>query len=96
MRLQDSTVVNNFIQLVAFLPFKTASVEMDSIEQTAALLKERNIHTIALNFYMGMAMAIERADSLGIKTNLTVFDSQNKKAEIKQAVENFKWEGLTQ
>lgn len=92
-RLQDSTVVNNFIQLVAFLPFKTASVEMDSIEQTAALLKERNIHTIALNFYMGMAMAIERADSLGIKTNLTVFDSQNNKAEIKQAVENFKWEG---
>ena len=94
VRLEDSLIANNFMQLAAFLPFKANAIELDSVEQTKALLKKRNIHTIAIDFYMGMAMAIEQADSLGIKTKLTVFDSENKKAAIKAKVENFTWDGI--
>lgn len=94
VHLEDSLIVNNYLQLAAFLPFKAAVVQLDSVEKTKALLKKRNIHTIALDFYMGMGMAVEKADSLGIVTNLTIFDSQNKKGEIKKAVENFKWDGI--
>ena len=83
VRLEDSLIANNFLQLAAFLPFKANAIEFDSVEQTKALLKKRNIHTIAIDFYMGMAMAIEQADSLGIKTKLTVFDSENKKLRLR-------------
>ena len=94
VRLEDSLIANNFLQLVAFLPFKANAIELDSIEQTKTLLKKRNIQTIAIDFYMGMAMAVEQADSMGIKTNLTVFDSENKKAAIKAKIENFTWDGI--
>ena len=85
VRLEDSVFANTNIKLVAFLPFKSASIEFDSIEKTTALLKKRNLHTIALDFYMGMVLALEKADSLGISVALNVLDSQNKKQSIREA-----------
>ncbi len=95
VRLEDSLLTNTYLQIAAFLPFKTAAIEFDSIEKTNKLLKERNIHTIALDFYMGMEMAIAKADSLGITTKLTVFDSQNDKGVIKSEVANHQWQGTS-
>ena len=91
VRLEDSVFTNTNIKLVAFLPFKSASIEFDSIEKTTALLKKRNLHTIALDFYMGMVLAIEKADSLGILVALNVLDSQNKKQSIREEVETIDW-----
>lgn len=95
VRLEDSLLTNTYLQIAAFLPFKTAAIEFDSIEKTNKLLKERNIHTIALDFYMGMEMAVAKADSLGITTKLTVFDSQNDKGVIKSEAANHQWEGTS-
>ena len=94
VRLEDSVFTNTSIKLAAFLPFKTASIEFDSIEKTTALLKKRNLHTIALDFYMGMVLAVERADSLGISVELSVLDSQNKKQSIGEQVEAIDWSGV--
>lgn len=94
VRLEDSVFTNTSIKLAAFLPFKTASIEFDSIEKTTALLKKRNLHTIALDFYMGMVLAVERADSLGISVELSVLDSQNKKQSIGEQVEAIDWPGV--
>ena len=94
VRLEDSVFTNTSIKLAAFLPFKSASIEFDSIEKTTALLKKRNLHTIALDFYMGMVLAIERADSLGIAVELNVLDSQNKKQSISEQVEAIDWSGV--
>lgn len=94
VRLEDSVFKNTSIKLAAFLPFKTASIEFDSIEKTTALLKKRNLHTIALDFYMGMVLAVERADSLGISVELSVLDSQNKKQSIGEQVEAIDWSGV--
>ncbi|MEL0225422.1 MAG: LysM peptidoglycan-binding domain-containing protein [Flavobacteriaceae bacterium] len=91
VRLEDSVFTNTNIKLVAFLPFKSASIEFDSIEKTTALLKKRNLHTIALDFYMGMVLALEKADSLGISVALNVLDSQNKKQSIREEVETIDW-----
>ena len=93
VHLEDSLLTNTYLQLAVFLPFKAATIEFDSIEKTNALLKKRNLHTIALDFYMGMEMAIAKADSLGITTKLTVFDSQNDKAVIQSKVASYTWEG---
>ena len=89
--LEDSVLTNTDIKLVAFLPFKSASIEFDSIEKTTALLKKRNLHTIALDFYMGMVLAVEKADALGISVKLNVLDSQNKKQSISEQVEAIDW-----
>ena len=91
VRLEDSVLTNTDIKLVAFLPFKSASIEFDSIEKTTALLKKRNLHTIALDFYMGMVLAVEKADALGISVALNVLDSQNKKQSISEQVEAIDW-----
>lgn len=95
VRLEDSLLTNTYLQIAAFLPFKTAAIEFDSIEKTGKLLEKRNIHTIALDFYMGMEMAIAKADSLGVTTKLTVFDSQNDKAVIQSVTANHQWEGTS-
>lgn len=91
VRLEDSVLTKTDIKLVAFLPFKSASIEFDSIEKTTALLKKRNLHTIALDFYMGMVLAVEKADALGISVKLNVLDSQNKKQSISEQVEAIDW-----
>jgi LysM repeat protein len=91
VRLEDSVLTNTDIKLAAFLPFKSASIEFDSIEKTTALLKKRNLHTIALDFYMGMVLAVEKADDLGISVALNVLDSQNKKQSISEQVEAIDW-----
>lgn len=94
VRLEDSVFTNTSVQLAAFLPFKTSSIEFDSIEKTTVLLKKRNLHTIAIDFYMGMALAVEKADSLGISVNLNVLDSQNNKQMIRDQVEMIDWTGV--
>ena len=91
VRLEDSVLTNTDIKLVAFLPFKSASIEFDSVEKTTALLKKRNLHTIALDFYMGMVLAVEKADALGISVKLNVVDSQNKKQSISEQVKAIDW-----
>ena len=93
IRLEDSLFTNTYLQLAAFLPFKANTIVFDSIEQTAKLLQKRNIHTIALDMYMGVEMAIAKADSLGIKVKLTVFDTQNNKQETQKQVNTHAWEG---
>ena len=94
VRLEDSVFTNTSVQLAAFLPFKSSSIEFDSIEKTTAILKKRNLHTIAIDFYMGMALAVEKADSLGISVNLNVLDSQNNKQLIRDQVEMIDWTGV--
>lgn len=93
VRLEDSLFTSTYLQLATFLPFKANSIEFDSIEQTAKLLQKRNIHTIALDVYMGMEMAIAKADSLGIKVKLTVFDTQNSKQETQARIKAHSWKG---
>lgn len=93
VHLEDSLFTTTNLELAAFLPFKSNSIEFDSIEKTAKLLQKRNIHTIALDVYMGMEMAIAKADSLGIKVKLTVFDTQNSKQETQVRVEAHSWKG---
>ena len=40
---------------------------------------------------MGMVLAVEKADSLGISVALNVLDSQNKKQSISEQVEAIDW-----
>ena len=94
VRLEDSIFKTNSLHITAFLPFKSSNIEFDSIEKTNELLQKRNLHTLSLSFYMGMEMALLRADSLGIKTKLRVFDSQNNKDSLRSILTSESWEGV--
>ena len=83
--LFDSIVpMDRPIRIGLLLPFKTKSLELDSIEKTTKLLKRRNIHTLAFDFYAGARLAIETAAEKGIATVLSVFDTQNKQSTLRQ------------
>lgn len=90
-QLEDSAFLLKELKIVAFLPFKSDVIELDSVEKTTKQLSKRNLHTISLDFYMGMMMAIYRADSLGIRTHLTVYDSHNRKDSIRAKVNRHDW-----
>ena len=92
--LKDSFFSNNYLQLVCFLPFKIREIEFDSVEKINAKLSKRNLHTISTDFYFGMEMAKEFCDSIGIKTKIKVFDTQNDLSVINEKISSVNWEGI--
>ena len=92
--LKDSFFSNNYLQLVCFLPFKIRDLEFDSVQKISAKLSKRNLHTISTDFYFGMEMAKNFCDSIGIKTKIRVFDTQNDLSVINEMISLIKWEGI--
>ncbi len=90
--LKDSFFLNNYLQLVCFLPFKIREIEFDSVEKINAKLSKRNLHTISTDFYFGMEMAKEFCDSIGIKTKIKVIDTQNDLSVINEKISSIKLE----
>ena len=82
---------NDELNVSVLLPFRSSEVNLDSIQEVESLFEDRNLYTIALDFYMGMVLAVERADSLGISVELNVLDSQNKKQNIGEQVQAIDW-----
>ena len=75
--LRDSIPFNSKVTLGLLLPFNANKIEFDSIEKTKTLLKKRNLHTLALDFYSGVVMAVKEAGQLGIEVVLDVVDTQD-------------------
>ena len=88
INLEDSILKKNHIKIVYFLPFKSSSIEFDSLNKTERYLKRRTLTSIALDFYSGSILAMEKAKDLGIKIDVKVFDTQNKINEIQNQINN--------
>ena len=70
------------------LPFKVNSLELDSIEKTREFFKKRNLSSLSFDFYSGTRLAMEVLSEQGIASELTVFDTQNRKAKLVQLIQN--------
>ena len=70
------------------LPFKVNSLELDSIEKTKEFFKKRNLSSLSFDFYSGTLLAMEVLSEQGIASELTVFDTQNRKAKLVQITQN--------
>ena len=70
------------------LPFKVNSLELDSIEKTREFFKKRNLSSLYFDFYSGTRLAMEVLSEQGIASELTVFDTQNRKAKLVQLMQN--------
>ena len=65
------------LNLSVLLPFRSNTVNYDSIKEIESLFEDRNLYTITLDFYSGILYAIEDLKELNISVNLNVFDTEN-------------------
>ena len=68
---------DNHLNLSVLLPFRSNTVNYDSIEEVESLFEDRNLYTITLDFYSGILYAIEDLRELNVSINLNVFDTEN-------------------
>ena len=81
--LSDSFVDLSPVNIGLLLPFKTKSIDSESLNLAKAQLKRDGYINIATDFYSGVAVAIDSAKQLGISVNLDVFDSNAKALDVK-------------
>ena len=81
---------NNRLNLSVLLPFRSAAINYDSINEVESLFEDRNLYTIALDFYSGILYAVEDLKKLDILVELNVFDTENSVNKILEISNNTK------
>ena len=71
-------------KIALLLPFKSNSINFDSIQLAKQQIQRDGYIRIATEFYAGVEMALDSAKALGISTNLDVFDTEAKPQIIRQ------------
>jgi LysM repeat protein len=80
----DSTFVTPVVRIAHMAPFRLSRIELDSVLQTQKTLSERNLTTVALDFYAGMLHAADSLNSAGLSVELSVFDTENQRYIVEQ------------
>jgi LysM repeat protein len=82
--------LNNFNtkNLVLMLPYNLSKIKNDSISNSREMLQNDRVMRISLDFYSGVLMALERAQELGISTNLKVYDTQQQPAKVASIIQS--------
>ena len=81
---------NNRLNLSVLLPFRSATINYDSINEVESLFEDRNLYTIALDFYSGILYAVEDLKKLDVLVELNVFDTENSVNKILEISNNTK------
>ena len=81
---------NNRLNLSVLLPFRSATINYDSINEVESLFEDRNLYTIALDFYSGILYAVEDLKKLDILVELNVFDTENSVNKLLEISNNTK------
>ena len=79
---------NNQLNVSVLLPFRSATINYDSIKEVESLFEDRNLYTIALDFYSGILYAVEDLKKLNILVKLNVFDTENSVNKILEISNN--------
>lgn len=74
--------------LVVMLPYNLSKIRKDTLTNARQVLLNDRVMRLSLDFHTGVLMAIERAKELGISTNLRVYDTQQKRANVTSAIMN--------
>ena len=71
-------------KIALLLPFKSNSIDFDSIQLAKQQIQRDGYIRIATEFYAGVEMALDSAKILGISTNLDVFDTEANPQKTRQ------------
>ncbi|MDX1544857.1 MAG: LysM peptidoglycan-binding domain-containing protein [Christiangramia sp.] len=79
-----SSSINNFStkEIVLMLPYHLQKIDEDSLETYRHSIMNERVVRISLDFYSGVLMALDKAKSLGISTNLRVYDTKQNASEV--------------
>ena len=75
----EKPLLNTSKRLALLFPFNIAKVQNDTVNTIADRLKKDKFLNMTLDFYSGALMAIDSAKQLGIKVDVSVFDSEETK-----------------
>tara|TARA_B110000967_G_C18895477_1_gene570306 strand:+ start:529 stop:2475 length:1947 start_codon:yes stop_codon:yes gene_type:complete len=81
--LADSLVDFSPKNIALLLPFKTRSIDSDSLKLSKEQFKRDGYINVSTDFYSGVVMAIDSAKRLGISTKLNVFDTNANSLDLK-------------
>jgi len=81
-KLTDRLIDFSPKKIALLLPFKTKSIDFDSLKLAKNQLKRDGYINISADFYSGVVMAIDSAKRLGISTKLDVFDTNAKTTDL--------------
>ena len=68
-------------KLGVMLPFNLEKLNFEEVSETEDYLKKRQSARIAVDFYQGVQLAVDSVKSLGISTELFVYDTKQNKNE---------------
>lgn len=68
--------------IVLLLPYHLDKIEEDSIANYKNIILNERVVRISLDFYSGVLMAVDKAKSMGISTNLKVYDTKQNENEV--------------
>lgn len=91
INLIDSISQAKPMEIALMLPFRANDLNLDSLHLVRPVLENRNLYTIAFDFYMGAIMAVEKATTIGIPVELSVIDTENNKNKILEEVSSKDW-----
>jgi len=83
-KLDLSNKLSNFNtkELVVLLPYNLNQIDEDSISSYRDAILDDRVLRISLDFYSGVRMAVEKAKSFGISTQLRTYDTRRSVQEV--------------
>ena len=83
-KLDLSSKLSNFNtkELVVLLPYNLNQIDQDSISSYREAILDDRVLRISLDFYSGVKMAVEKAKSFGISTQLKTYDTRRNVQEV--------------
>ena len=75
-------------KLALMLPYRLDKIDMDSVNEVKAMIKDNRLLSIVLDFHTGVTMALDSAKRLGISTELKVFDTQYRASKTREILED--------
>ena len=76
----EKPLINQSKKLALLLPFNLNKVQNDTVTAVVNRLKKDKFLNMTLDFYSGALVAIDSAKQLGIKVDVSVFDSEETKS----------------
>lgn len=72
------------LNVALLAPLKLNSIILDSVVLTKKTLSELNLTTISINFLNGLKSTIKELEELGVKIDLSIYDTENNINKIKE------------
>ena len=80
---RDSLIDLSPKNIALLLPFKTKSIDTNSLNRARKQLRRDGYINVSTDFYSGAKVAIDSAKQLGISVNLDVFDTNANAMDLK-------------